>query len=341
MKTYPLISVVIPFRNEQKHIKECIESLLEGGGYPKDKLEFILVDGNSTDDSKDIIRDIDISPATINIVHNPKQTVPCAMNLGIAASKGDIILWAGAHSIYLPNYIWFSVTLLIEKNAASVGGVIIPKGFSRAGRAIAIAASNPFGVGNAKYRYTDKAGWVDTVFGGCFRKRDILSIGGFNENWTVNQDGELNFRLRDQIGKIYLSPEIRSEYFVRESYLALAKQYFRYGKWRTKTLMQHLASFTLRQAAAPLFVVALMACLRYASVSLIPFLLLLLIYSTTGYLFIHKQLKRPIGVVNTLIFIVKALLVLAAFMTMHISWGLGFIIGLPLAVGQKVMRLFK
>ena len=333
MKTYPLVSVVIPFKNEERHIYDCIHSLLEGG-YPKDKVEFLLVDGGSDDASVANIHSVDISPASLKIIENPKIIVPAGMNLGIAAAKGEVIIWAGAHAHYLPKYIELSIELLIAKNAASVGGVIIPKGISPTGRAIAMAASNPFGVGNAKYRYTDEPGWVDTVFGGCFRKKDILAIGGFNEDWAVNQDGELNYRLRSQVGGIYLCPDIKCEYFVRESYGALATQYFRYGRWRTKTLFQHIGSFTLRQAAAPLFVLGVLGCIVYSPVSLVPFLALLLIYSATGFLFIHKQYKKSIA-------IVEAARVLAAFLTMHLSWGLGFIAGVALAMGQRIMSVFK
>ncbi len=333
MTTNPLVSIIIPFRNEEQHIKRCINSLLDSG-YPKEKMEFVLVDGGSEDASLRIINQMEVFPAGLKVIDNPKRIVPTGMNLGIAAASGDILLWAGAHTLYFADYIYLSIKLLIEKKAASVGGVIIPKGINRTGRAIAVAARNPFGVGNARYRYANKAGWVDTVFAGCFWKKDILAIGGFNENWVVNQDGELNYRLRKQIGGIYLSPDIRCEYFVRESYCALAKQYFRYGKWRTKTLFQHIGSFTFRQAAAPSFVVFLCACMLYSPVSLAPFFALLLIYSATGILFIYRQQKEPLSINDRL-------RVLAAFMTMHISWGVGFIVGMMTTFGLRLTNILK
>lgn len=333
MITCPLVSVVIPFRNEEAHIQTCLQSLLDGG-YPKNRIELILVDGQSDDESVQRIRSMDVAPATLKIIDNPDRIVPCGMNLGIAQALGELILWAGAHAVYMPGYIQHSVCLLTAMNAASVGGVIIPKGVSRTGQAIARAASNPFGVGNARYRYANKAGWVDTVFGGCFRKKDIVSIGGFNEAWAVNQDGEINYRLRTQIGGIYLSPDIRCEYFVRETYLALAKQYFRYGKWRTRTLFQHIGSFTLRQVVAPIFVLSLFATLTYSPVSLVPLAALLLIYFAAGFLFIHKQQKSRIN-------IVWKIRILAAFMAMHLSWGVGFIVGVVATAGRRIVSIIK
>ena len=256
------------------------------------------------------------------------------MNIGIQHASAEILLWAGAHSTYDKNYIAHSVSLLEDKKAASVGGIIVPIGTTITGKAIAIAASNPFGVGNAKYRYTNQEGWVDTVFAGCFRKKDILKIGGFNEKWQVNQDGELNYRLRDMIGKIYLSPKIRSHYYVRDSYTKLAKQYYHYGIGRSKTLIRHPKSITPRQVVAPVFVVVLFASLIYSVTSLVPFLLLLLVHSGVGFFYIGKNRKSELRFATKI-------RVYIAFLTMHITWGMGFLVGMIKQLARLVLSKFS
>ncbi len=314
----PFVSILIPTFNEEGFISECLNSIFNNN-FPHDKLEILVIDGGSTDNTiKEVGAFCSLNPE-VKLIHNPKKIVPAAMNIGISEAKHSIILWLGAHAIYQNRYISNSVSTLLEEKCSSVGGVISPIGKTLVGQAIAAATTSKFGIGNAKYRNAKKRQEVDTVFGGCWLKENILSIGGFNENWVRNQDYELNFRLRKRIGPIILEPTIQCQYYCRETIPSLAKQYFQYGFWRFNTLLKHPKSFTLRQGA-PLFLLvglllSLVMCLtslKYALVIPVLYLLSTIIFSAK----IAYEKKRP----------TYLLLLPFIFPSIHLSWAFGFVI---------------
>ena len=266
-KKLPPITILIPTLNEANFIENCIHSLLNGN-YPKELIEILIIDGNSSDKTRLIIESISKQNKRVFFLENSKKIVPAAMNIGINAASNEIIVWAGAHALYDTNYLLYSVTTLLKDKCSSVGGIITPTAKTFTGKAIALATSSKYGIGNAKYRYAKEKQTVDTVFAGCWRKKDALKIGGFNEQMIRNQDYEFNYRLRTKIGKIILDPRIKCQYFCRETIPDLAKQYFSYGYWRFNTLKHHPNSFTIRQAAPLILFFGLFSSLTVALVNL-------------------------------------------------------------------------
>jgi len=327
----PFVSILLPFRNEEAFIRDCLISLI-GNGYPEDSFEILAIDGMSSDNSVECVQNVISAHPQIRLLENRNKNTPSGLNIGVSAARGDVLIWVGAHARYAKGYIQNSVVLLDQKGAASVGGVIEAVGQTRVGKAIACAAKSPFGVGNAYYRIARKPAWVDTVFGGCWRKKDVIAIGGFDESWLVNQDYEFNFRLRANIGKIYLSPDIRCVYFVRDSFRMLVRQYFRYGFWRVRTLARHPGSLAVRQLVPPVFVLSLLATLGFliSGYSYIPFLAVLLVYFATAtvWALLAKKCRR------------KALLVIWGFWLMHTAWGTGFLAGLVAGAFRTFRRWF-
>jgi len=312
----PFVSILIPTLNEQSFIQPCIQSLLEGN-YPLDNIEVLVIDGGSTDNTQQEVIELTDRYPSIQLLQNEKKIVPAAMNIGISESSHDILIWAGAHAVYDADYVKHSVDILTTEKCASVGGVIQPIAKTFIGCAIAAATSSKFGIGNAKYRYATSRQTVDTVFGGCWFKSDILEIGGFNENWVRNQDYELNCRLRDQIGPILLDPSIRCKYFCRETIRQLARQYFNYGYWRFHTSRKHPGSFTIRQAAPLVLALGLLvSCLLVFNfpflASLTPIVYLICaITAAASIAFKHKRLSY-------------VLVVPVIFATLHLTWSAGF-----------------
>ncbi len=289
------------------------------GSYPIEKIEVLIIDGGSTDRTKKEVIELKLEGLDIKLLDNPKKITPAAMNIGVANASHELLMWCGAHAIYDLEYVRQSIqTLLDTPDASSVGGVIRPIAKTTMGNAIALATSSKFGIGNAKYRYATKRQEVDTVFGGCFRKADVLAIGGFNEHWVRNQDYEFNFRLRTQIGPIVLEPAIQCQYYCRESLGALAKQYHSYGYWRYNTLRSHPSSFTYRQAAPVLLCAGLAISSIGIALGYPLFWLLPAIYIAVSSAVATKAaLKENKAVL--------AILLPAVFATLHLSWGTGFI----------------
>ncbi len=327
----PSISIIIPTFNESGFIVDCIKSIAEGN-YRLDKIEILVIDGGSEDDTIDQVRSLSIDSLDITLLKNNKKITPAAMNIGIEAAKHELLMWCGAHAIYDENYVLNSVkTLLSEPDAASVGGVISAIAKTRTGKAIAIATSSKFGIGNAQYRYATKRQYVDTVFGGCFFKNNLIKVGGFNEAWVRNQDYELNHRLRSQIGPIVLEPSIRCQYFCRESISKLSKQYFNYGFWRFNTLLKHPSSISYRQVAPVLLCLSLAASITLITLGHVIGWLIPLIYSS-ACLAISIKLALDSKQAHLLIYLP------IIFAALHISWGTGFIKN---AIQTTMSNVFK
>ena len=257
----PKVSVIIPCYNEEKTIRLVLESLLQQT-FPQEQMEVVIADGMSTDKTRDAIAAFkhEHPDFKLQIVDNSKQTIPAALNVAIAAAQGEVIVRLDAHSIPYPDYVARSVEGIQEELGQNVGGVweIFPGAETWIAESIAIAAAHPFGVGDAKYRYTDKAAKVDTVPFGAFRKTLIDQVGGFDEDLLTNEDYEFNVRIRKAGGGIWLDPRIRARYYARPTLGALAKQYWRYGYWKVRMLRRYPETLRWRQAIPPIFVLGLL-----------------------------------------------------------------------------------
>jgi len=319
MQTYPFVSVIVPMYNEENYIEYCLESLINQS-YPSERMEILIVDGMSNDHSRDIVKKYQDKYSNIKLIDNPKRIVPIAMNIGIKNATGEIIARIDAHSSQSHDFIRQSVHLLQTTGAVNVGGVLEAIGTKYISKAIAIATSTPFGIGDSMFRFSKKERWVDTVFPGIWYKKTIDEVGGFNEEFVVNQDYELNYRLRKRGGKILLSPMLKSKYFVRESISALFRQYFRYGYWKVKTVLLHPRSMRWRHIIPPLFVLFLLISIILLISGNTIGLIIPLVYGITsliisGILAVKNKFKY--------IFILPCI-----FLTIHMSWGLGFWVGL-------------
>lgn len=229
------ISIVMPIFNEAKYIQKCLDSLLDQD-YPREKMEWLFVDGGSVDGTLDVLQTYSQNfPGLISVLHNPKRTVPYAMNIGIAAAKGAYIIRLDAHAEYANNYFSKCVELLERTGADNVGGVMETKAITPMGHIIAEILSSKFGVGNSQFRTNGNDGYVDTVPFGAFRREVFESLGGYNEQLTRNQDNEMNYRIRKNGGKVFMSREIKLAYYSRESIKGLTEMAFQNGKWNVIT----------------------------------------------------------------------------------------------------------
>jgi len=227
------VSIIIPCRNEEKHINKCIDSVINQD-YPKENLEVLIIDGMSKDKTKKIIEDYSHQYHFIGFLENPKKITPCALNIGIRNARGEIIIRMDAHAKYERNYISKCVKYLNDYNVDNVGGnmVTLPIEDSLIGRSIVKVLTNKFGVGNSAFRTgSKKPKFVDTVFGGCYWKEVFDKMGLFNENLSSSQDIEFNLRLIRSGGKILLVPDIISYYYTRSNPISFIKNNFRNGFW--------------------------------------------------------------------------------------------------------------
>ena len=228
------VSIIIPCRNEEKFIGKCLDSII-ANDCPKDRFEILVVDGMSEDGTRGIVERHAKQYPFIRLLNNEKKITPAALNIGIKHAKGEIIMRMDAHTTYEKNYISKCVKYLNEYNADNVGGIVITFTGSNTnfiGKAITLALSNPFGVGNSYFRVGSKeTRLVDTVPFGCYKKEVFEKIGLYDENLVRTSDMELNLRLKDAGGKIFLVPEIVSYYYARSDFKSFCKHNVGNGVW--------------------------------------------------------------------------------------------------------------
>lgn len=251
------ISVVMPIYNEEKYIENCIDSLLLQD-YPQECMEWIFVDGMSSDRTREVIEAyIEKHPKLIKILSNPNKTVPYAMNIGIKEARGKYIIRLDAHADYNTDYISKCVYYLDTTDADNVGGVAETKSKGFVGNAIAKMLSSRFGVGNSEFRTNGESGYVDTVPFGAFRREVFEKWGGYDERLTRNQDNEMNYRIRKNGGKIYLSSDIKLSYYCRDSIKSISDMAVKNGMWNVITMKLYPGSMGVRHFIPLAFLLSL------------------------------------------------------------------------------------
>jgi glycosyltransferase involved in cell wall biosynthesis len=319
------VSIIIPCRNEEGFIDKVIENI-QNQDYPKSLTEVLFVDGMSTDKTAGIIAKYATTHSHIKLLLNENKFVSHALNIGIRASRGEIIIRMDAHCEYPTDYITKLVNYLGLLKAENVGGICVtlPGGETDIAVAIARGISCSFGIGNSMFRLKpDHIMEVDTVPFGCFRRELFDRIGLFDEDLIRNQDDEFNVRIKNNKGKIYLIPDVQIIYYARNSLRKLFSMYYQYGLFKPLVVRKTKTVATLRQIIPSLFIIYLL--LMVSGIFLFPtisswLILPLLLYILISIIFTAKYVfnDREIGLV----------LLPVVFSSIHISYGWGYLAGL-------------
>jgi glycosyltransferase involved in cell wall biosynthesis len=322
-----LVSIVIPCFNEKGTIESLLVALREQSCPALDQ-EIIIADGMSTDGTREVITAFaEAHPEMkLSIVDNPKRIIPAALNRAIKEAKGSIVIRLDAHAAPEHEYIERCLETLERTGAANVGGlwIIKPGGEGWIARAIAVAASHRLGAGDARYRISGDEGPVETVPFGAFQQAWLERVGDFDETLLTNEDYEFNTRLREAGGIVWFNPAIRSIYYARSNLAALARQYARYGFWKTRMLRRYPGTLRWRQALPPSFVLSGIALAVIGF--FVPLLWFLLAVQLGAYFLItmlagireairHRDISMMFGFP-------------LALWTMHFSWGGSFLWGI-------------
>ena len=322
----PLVSVVIPCRNEEKTIQSVLTAI-KNQDY-SGNIEVVLAEAKSTDKTVQKINEWkQNNNLDLRIVTNSMIKIPIGVNMAIHEARGEIIVRMDGHSIPNSCYISEAVTTLLNSKYDIVGGkwIVQPGSTTRVAKTIAIATSHFFGVGDSKYRVSKniKNGLeVDTVPFGCFRKALWEKVGGFDEEMFINEDYDFNFRVRKSGGLIFLNPKMQCVYLSRPTIKKLVKQYFQYGMWKSKMISKFPKSVRWRHLAPPLFIICLSLCF------IIGFFIreLLLLFLIVFFSYLVTSIVVSIFTIRK--FKVDFFLLPLIFFVIHITWGSGFIYGL-------------
>ncbi len=319
----PLISVVVPALNEARHILRCLESV-EGQTYPHELIEVIVADGGSSDRTREIVAEFGVRSTlnSVRLVDNPQRTTPTGLNAGVAAASGDVIVNLIAHVAADAEYLEANVRALRGSGAAAAGGPVAtePGSATAEGRAIAAALSHRMSVGDARHRFGNEPGPAETLYYAAYRRECFERIGGFDPNRVRAEDDTYNLRIRQAGGLLWFSPDIRTTYYARATYRALAKQYFGFGRAKGRVQFLEEGALSARHWAP-------LGALTAAGV--------------VAVLAPVSGLARLMGTAGTVVYVGAAaiagadaggrglaLRVAAAFPVVHASYGAGMAVGL-------------
>jgi glycosyltransferase involved in cell wall biosynthesis len=318
MKT---VAVVIPSRNEEQHIAKCLDSICDSS-YPKEFLQVVVCDGNSTDHTVSIVKEYVSKYEFISLLYNDKQTTPYALNLGLHNTQTDFVMFLDAHSYIDPEFINISVHFLEENPAVScVGGVVQNVCETSDSWIIGFVLSQPFGVGSNYFQTGKKEGFVETIIVGMYRRQIFENIGDFDVNLVRDQTDDFHFRMKENGYKIYLSKKIRSYYYVRSSFHKFSLQYYQFGYWRVYNNVKHRQITTFRQLVPfffSLFLISGLLSSLFSFIAAIIYFGVLLIYLIMALMVSFRKkmsIKQRIKTVY-------------CFMLLHISYGIGYANGI-------------
>jgi succinoglycan biosynthesis protein ExoA len=255
--TVPAISVVMPVRNEERHLADAVSQVLSQD-YPGE-LEVLLAVGPSHDRTQEIAERISAADSRVTVVPNPSGQIPSAVNAAIKASRHSVVARVDGHCMLPPGYLRRAVRALEETGADNVGGIMAAEGVTPFQQAVAWAMTSPAGVGASEFHTGGQPGPADTVYLGVYRRAAIERVGGYDEAFLVAEDWEMNHRIRRAGGLIWFLPDLRVTYRPRASVRALGVQYFRYGRWRRLVARQHTGTINWRYLAPPAAVLAIAA----------------------------------------------------------------------------------
>jgi hypothetical protein len=325
-----LVSVIMPVRNERATIAAAIDSVL---AQRTDRpLEIVIADGLSTDGTREYLDQRAAADPRVRVVANTDRTTPTGLNAALAAARGRYTVRVDGHSTAPPEFVHRLVAHLDEGRCEGAGGLVRAVGRSPFGRAVALAHSSKFGIGNAKHHYADTPQFIDHIAHGAYFTDRLRAIGGFDPAFIRNQDYELDHRYRLAGGRLLLDPTVVFDWWVRDAPRPLARQYFQYGYWRFRSLQRHPDSFSMRWMVPPALVIALGAgVVTSPSRTGRRFLAVTAATYGLGLSLAAAGLRRSEDAPAV------ARLPLA-FATMHLAWGAGFLASAAGGVAGRLGR---
>ncbi|MEY2434902.1 MAG: hypothetical protein QOC92_4627 [Acidimicrobiaceae bacterium] len=300
MSALPAVTVAVPVLNEALHIEACLDAI--AAQTYSNIAEVLVIDGGSTDRTRELAVRLGAT-----VLDNPRRIQAAALNVALLEAKGEVLVRVDGHCELAADYVERCVEALERTGAAVVGGAMTPTASGWKQRGIAAAMSSPLGAGPARFHVGGDPGWVDTVYLGAYRTDDARAVGGYAEDVGVNEDAEFAIRMARSAG-VWFDPNIRSTYVPRDSFRALARQFYRYGRSRAATVRKHPRSLSPRQLVAPALVLGL----------------------TSRY-------RRPIALAYSVVVVAGALAAspredtapsgfAVALPIMHLCWGAGFLV---------------
>ncbi|MBN1637406.1 MAG: glycosyltransferase family 2 protein [Ignavibacteriales bacterium] len=317
-----ILSIIIPARNEELYIKKAIDSIFSNG-FDNSKLEIILVDAKSTDNTKEIVEEYIKQNQNILYFENEKIFTSYGLNIGIKQANGKYIMLFCAHSNIEKDYFNTAIKIMEnEPEVACIGPKILPSYNSTSQKIFYDVIFSPFSNGGVKFRTQNQRMFVNTVAYGIYRKELFEKYGFFDEKFIRAQDYEFNIRIFEQGEKLLFEPKLIAYYYPRSKITDFIRMFFKNGFWKALFAKKHKKSLSII-----IFIPALF--------------LFFLIFSFIFLIIPSLRLFALLFIVNYLVFVIIGSLFLSTknkfkyflhyfslMILMHISYGMGFLKGI-------------
>lgn len=330
--SWPGVSVVMPIRNEERHLRAAVGQVL-GQDYPGE-LELVVALAPSKDRTEEIAEELAAEDHRVRVVTNPAAITPAGLNAAIAEAKHQVIVRVDGHGILSSGYIRRAVELLEETGAANVGGMMAARGETPFEQAVARAYTRPLGLGGGRFHIGGDPGPADSVYLGVFRRDVLERLGAFDETFVRAQDWELNYRIRQAGETIWFSPDLEVTYRPRPSLRDLARQFFDTGRWRRAVVRMHKGTMGLRYLAPPLAFAGCVVGVAAGLAGLVTQTPWLLLGFLPPAVYLAGVLVGAVFTGTGLPLRAKAWLPVAV-VVMHLSWGAGFVFSPRSLLGER------
>ena len=322
------VSYVMPVLNEADYLESAVASIV-AQDYPG-PWELVLAVGPSRYGTDGIVARLVAGDERIRTVRNPGMDIPIGLNLAIAASRHPVIVRVDAHTQLSEGYTARGVADLERTGAASLGGIMSATGRPGFQAAVARAYNSRFGLGGGAYHGEHAVeGPAESAYMGIMLRDVLNEVGGFDETLRRGEDWELNYRLRQAGHLVWLDPQLRVTYWPRSTVPKLARQFLATGIWRGELVRRLGARNPLRFFAPPILVLDIVVAVVFIPLHATGVLhdwwgwvLALAYVPPVLYLGLlgAAAIRRGGGPLDWIRFAL-------AIATMHLSWGLGFLIG--------------
>ena len=265
------ISVIVPVRNEARFIERTLAQLV-GQDYDQERFEIIVVDGESTDGTAELVAKFAQRYPNLRLFSNPKRFSSAARNIAIRQARGDVVLLVDGHCELEGDRYLIELAEALERSGAECIGRPQPQDIVGAGplqRAIAAARSSRMGHHPDSHIYSSAESFVPAESVAVAYRRGVFeNVGYFDESFDACEDVEFNHRV-DRAGlRCFFTPRITAHYAPRDTLRGLFCQLFRYGRGRVRLWRKHPETLTIKTLPPALFVLGCLfgpglACLSW------------------------------------------------------------------------------
>lgn len=325
MDGFPLVSFIVIAHNAARHLPHILSDIFVQD-YPIDKIEIILVNSKSTDNTRNMMENfaIEHKELSVKVLDNPGKILSCGWNVALSEANGDIIIRVDAHSSIPFDFISKNVNSILSGENIT-GGATISKGHEGVWLGLlSLAEGSKFGGSAADFRNPGRPRYVDTLAYAAYKRCIFEKVGGYDERLVRNQDNEIHYRMKKAGFTFFFNPAIKSLHVPRSTLYRILKQKYSNGVWIGLIMGIQPCCFGIRHFVPVIFVLALIILLGLGiSCIWFPVISLGVLYGITASVFSMEAIFKAQLKIKLL-----CILLPFVFLSMHMAYGIGTLVGL-------------